>query len=387
MPPSPAPTLVFEVTKTIAAYTTDGIAPGGGLKVTVMPEAALQLQKALGVKLFSALFTLICMAGDDGYRLVVDTNATKLAEQLGCSRQKAGEMVTQLEQAGFLDRHQARGIGGRADRFGRGRHVLCPALYRAVERRQNLTHSERPLGVAVADVTEADTGSPATDVTKADTSPTAVTGADTTSEPAGRAGGRFSDAGARSHPHEDGMDENHSSPETTGARLTPPPVVAGLPAADVVALLEQWGVFDAETVVRTADPAVLEAALREISSRFAEIKSPGAYLRRLLAAGGPATPPPPAAAPPPPAPVLPQPRVPVVATAPTGPQLPALTGEQLREVYLSLPADAQAEVDSALGRMASVAGAGWCHVPGLTRTRRLYLVGVLERLGLLDASR
>src|SRR3954466_120552 len=114
------PALVFEVTKTIAAYTTDGIAPGGGLKVTVMPEAALQLQRALGVKLFSALFTLICMAGDDGHRLVVDTNATKLAEQLGCSRQKAGEMVTQLEQAGFLDREQARGIGGGAGPGGGG---------------------------------------------------------------------------------------------------------------------------------------------------------------------------------------------------------------------------------------------------------------------------
>src|SRR3954466_12153641 len=114
------PALVFEVTKTIAAYTTDGLAPGGGLKVTVMPEAALQLQRALGVKLFSALFTLICMAGDGGSRLVVDTNATKLADQLGCSRQKAGEMVTQLEQAGFLDREQARGIGGGAGPGGGG---------------------------------------------------------------------------------------------------------------------------------------------------------------------------------------------------------------------------------------------------------------------------
>ena len=28
--PSPPPSMVFEVTKTIAAYTTDGIAPGGG---------------------------------------------------------------------------------------------------------------------------------------------------------------------------------------------------------------------------------------------------------------------------------------------------------------------------------------------------------------------
>src|SRR3982750_785464 len=158
-PTAARPALVFEVTKTIAAYTTDGIAPGGGLKVTVMPEAALQLQKALGVKLFSALFTLICMAGDDGYRLVVDTNATKLAEQLGCSRQKAGEMVTQLGQAGFLDRQQARGVDGRPDRFGRGRYVLCPELYRAVERRQNLTHSDRPFGVSSTGVTGADTGS------------------------------------------------------------------------------------------------------------------------------------------------------------------------------------------------------------------------------------
>src|SRR5918912_3130567 len=145
-PTAARPALVFEVTKTIAAYTTDGLAPGGGLRVTVMPEAALQLQKALGVKLFSALFTLICMAGDDGHRLVVDSNAARLAEQLGCSRQKAGELVTHLEQAGFLDRHQARGVDGRADRFGRGRYVLCPELYRAVERRQNLTHSDRPLG-------------------------------------------------------------------------------------------------------------------------------------------------------------------------------------------------------------------------------------------------
>src|SRR4051794_19796646 len=127
------PALVFEVTKTIAAYTTDGLAPGGGLKVTVMPEAALQLQRALGVKLFSALFTLICMAGDDGSRLVVDTNASKLAEQLGCSRQKAGEMVTQLEHAGFLDRHQPRAAGGRAARFAPARYVPCPDPYPPVE--------------------------------------------------------------------------------------------------------------------------------------------------------------------------------------------------------------------------------------------------------------
>src|SRR3954470_22826197 len=233
MPPSPPPfpgtsapiavrpALVFEVTKTIAAYTTDGIAPGGGLKVTVMPEAALQLQKALGIKLFSALFTLICMAGDDSYRLVVDTNATKLAEQLGCSRQKAGELVTQLEQAGFLDRHQARGIDGRADRFGRGRYVLCPELYRAVERRQTLTHSDRPLGVSSTGVTRADTGSRGADVTEADSTATGVSQPDVTSGSAGRAGDRFPDNGVRSHRHEDGMNEDHSSLRSTDARLTP----------------------------------------------------------------------------------------------------------------------------------------------------------------------
>jgi hypothetical protein len=55
-------------------------------------------------------------------------------------------------------------------------------------------------------------------------------------------------------------------------------------------------------------------------------------------------------------------------------------------VYSGLSAGDRAEVDRALGRMADVAGAGWCHVPGLIRPRRLYLVGVLERLGLLDAA-
>src|SRR4051794_28188604 len=395
MPPSPAPTLVFEVTKTIAAYTTDGIAPGGGLKVTVMPEAALQLQRALGVKLFSALFTLICMSGDDGYRLVVDTNATKLAEQLGCSRQKAGEMVTQLEQAGFLDREQARGVGGRADRFGRGRYVLCPELYRAVERRQTLTHSDRPLGAPAPVVTKADTGSPTSDVTEADSTSAGVSGPDIGGEPAGRTGGRFADGGARSHPHEDGMNEDHSSLSTSDARLTPPSVVAGLPVGEVVALLGQWGVFDAETVVRTADPAVLDAALREISARFGEIKSPGAYLRRLLAGGGPAAQRPRAAGiapPPPPAPVATPVAAPLAAPVaapvphadPGGRRLPEITGEQLVAVYARLPADVRTEVDRTLGRMADVAGAGWCHVPGLIRPRRLYLVGVLERLGLLD---
>jgi hypothetical protein len=414
-PTAARPALVFEVTKTIAAYTTDGIAPGGGLKVTVVPEAALQLQRALGVKLFSALFTLICMAGDDGHRLVVDTNATKLAEQLGCSRQKAGEMVTQLEQAGFLDRQQARGVGGRADRFGRGRYVLCPELYRAVERRQNLTHSDRPLGVSSTGVTEADTGSPTTGVTEADTTSTGVSRPDTWAEPAGRTGDRFADTGVRSHRHEDEMDEDHPSPLTTDARLTPPSAgspfdgsrptappapttVAGLPAADVVALLEQWGVFDAESVVRTADPGALDAALREISARFAEIKNPGAYLRRLLAGGGPAPQrsgangsalPRPVAAPAaaPVAPAVALPTAPAAAPAPAGRQLPELTGEQLVAVYVQLPADARAEVDRALGRMAQVAGPGWCHVPGLIRPRRLYLVGVLERLGLLDDGR
>src|SRR3954447_18754258 len=285
-PTAVRPAMVFEITKTIAAYTTDGIAPGGGLKVTVMPEAALQLQRALGVKLFSALFTLICMAADDGHRLVVDTNATKLAEQLGCSRQKAGEMVTQLEQAGFLDRQQARGVGGRADRFGRGRYVLCPELYRAVERRQTLTHSDRPWGASATVVTEPDTGSRTADVRKTDTARTGVRRSDTGHEPAGRTGDRCTDTGARSHRHEDGMNEDHSSLLPTDARLTPPSVVAGLPVADVVALLEQWGVFDAESVVATADPQVLDAALREISARFTEIKNPGAYLRRLLAGAG-----------------------------------------------------------------------------------------------------
>jgi hypothetical protein len=390
--PLPPPPLVFEVTKTIAAYTTDGITPGGGLKVTVMPEAALQLQRSLGVKLFSALFTLICMAGDDGSRLVVETNATKLAEQLGCSRQKAGEMVTQLEQAGFLDRQQARGVDGRPDRFGRGRYVLCPDLYRAVERRQSLTHSERLLSDTSTDVTDADTGSPAAGVSGADTTSTGVSSPDVRGETADRTGDASCDTGARSHRHEDGMDEDHSSPPTPDARLTPPSVVAGLPAADVVALLGQWGVFDAETVVRTADPALLDAALREISARFAEIKNPGAYLRRLLAAGGP-TPQRgrPVAVPPP----LPAPGVVPAVTAvpaadvrgPAGPSLPDLTGEQLVAVYAGLPEQARAEVDRSLGRMASVAGRGWCHVPGLTRTRRLYLVGVLERLGLLDGAR
>jgi hypothetical protein len=397
-PTAARPALVFEVTKTIAAYTTDGIAPGGGLKVTVMPEAALQLQKALGVKLFAALFTLICMAGDDGYRLVVDTNATRLAEQLGCSRQKAGELVTQLEQAGFLDREQVRGIGGRADRFGRGRYVLCPELYRAVERRQTLTHRDRPLGDSATVVTKPDTGSRPTDVTEADSSSTGVSGPDIGHESAARTGGGFSDSGARSHPHEDGMNDDHSSLATSDARLTPPSAptsVAGLPAGQVVALLEQWGVFDAESVVRTADPAVLEAALREISARFTEIKNPGAYLRRLLAGNGSAPQRSRAAeiAPPPPA-------VPVGAAAPvrTGPRdqdsdpgsgksLPELTGEQLVTVYQQLPAEDRAEVDRALGRMAQVAGVGWCNVPGLTRTRRLYLVGVLERLGVSAGDR
>src|SRR3954454_18535502 len=171
-PTAVRPAMVFQITKTIAAYTTDGITPGGGLKVTVMPEAALQLQRSLGVKLFSALFTLICMAGDDGSRLVVEANATKLDKQLGCRRQKAGGMVTQLEQAGFLARRRARGVDGRPDRSGRARYVLCPDLYRAVERRQTLTHSERLLSDTSTDVTDADTGSPAAGVRGADTTRT-----------------------------------------------------------------------------------------------------------------------------------------------------------------------------------------------------------------------
>ena len=417
-PTAARPSLVFEVTKTIAAYTTDGLAPGGGLKVTVMPEAALQLQKALGVRLFSALFTLICMAGDDGSRLVVDTNATKLGEQLGCSRQKAGELVTQLEQAGFLDRQQARGVGGRPDRFGRGRYVLCPELYRAVERRQTLTHSDRPLGDPSTGVTRPDTGVPAAGVRKPDTTPTGVSEPDLRQEPAARTGGSFFDTDIRSHRHEDGMNDDHSSPRSADARLTPPStgspldgpapaaqpapaVVAGLPTAEVVALLGQWGVFDADSVVRTADPDVLDAALREISARFSEIKNPGAYLRRLLAGGGPAAQRPRVvdAAPPPPAPpvpaAVPAPVPPAAAVgpvdddaaaAPAGRRLPELTGAQLVEVYTQLPDDARAAVDRALGRMAEVAGSGWCNVPGLIRPRRLYLVGVLERLGLLDAG-
>ena len=179
------------------------------------------------------------------------------------------------------------------------------------------------------------------------------------------------------------MDEDHPSLATPDARLTPPSV-AGLPAAEVVSLLEQWGVFDAETVVRTADPATLDAALREISARFGEIKNPGAYLRRLLA-GNPSAPQQPrsvAVVPPPPVPVAAPVPAPV-AEEPAGRRLPEVTGEQLVAVYAGLTPEARAEVDRALGRMADVAGAGWCHVPTLIRPRRLYLVGVLERLGLL----
>jgi hypothetical protein len=68
---------------------------------------------------------------------------------------------------------------------------------------------------------------------------------------------------------------------------------------------------------------------------------------------------------------------------PAGRRLPEFTGEQLAAVYAGLSDGDRAEVDRALGRMADVAGAGWCHVPGLIRPRRLYLVGILERLGLL----
>ena len=183
------------------------------------------------------------------------------------------------------------------------------------------------------------------------------------------------------------MDEDHPSLATTDARLTPPSV-AGLPVTEVVAMLEQWGVFDAETVVRTADPAALEAALREISARFGEIKNPGAYLRRLLAGSPPAAqqPRPVAVVPPPPAAPAPVAPPAPVADEPAGRRLPEVPGEQLVAVYQGLAPDARAEVDRALGRMADVAGAGWCHVPSLIRPRRLYLVGVLERLGLLDAT-
>jgi hypothetical protein len=143
-------------------------------------------------------------------------------------------------------------------------------------------------------------------------------------------------------------------------------------------------VFDAETVVRTAAPAALDAALREISARFGEIKNPGAYLRRLLAGSTPAPQPPrPVVVPPPAAPAAaPAP----VTGEPAGRRLPEITGEQLVAVYTGLAPEDRAEVDRALGRMADVAGAGWCHVPTLIRPRRLYLVGVLERLGLLDAA-
>jgi hypothetical protein len=159
----------------------------------------------------------------------------------------------------------------------------------------------------------------------------------------------------------------------------------------VAPLLEQWGVFDAESVVRTADPRVLDAALREISARFAEIKNPGAYLRRLLAGGLPAAQRQAAGS----GPVRGAGSgigratsssgdrrsgdAPVQDTA--GRRLPELTGEDLVAVYTELPADAREEVDRALGRMAQVAGAGWCNVPDLIRPRRLYLAGVLERLG------
>jgi hypothetical protein len=75
-----------------------------------------------------------------------------------------------------------------------------------------------------------------------------------------------------------------------------------------------------------------------------------------------------------------------VTGEPAGRRLPEITGEQLVAVYTGLAPEDRAEVDRALGRMADVAGAGWCHVPTLIRPRRLYLVGVLERLGLLDAA-
>lgn len=297
--PPVGPSLVFEVLKSMAAYSTDGIAPTpGGLKVTVMSAPALELQRSLGAKLFSALFTLICMAGDDGHQLIVDANATQLGEQLGCSRQKAGEMVTQLELAGFLTREQARGVAGRADRFGRGRYVLCPALYRAVERRSTITHSDRLLGDPGTDVTKADSGGFPAGVGKADVRAAAVSEPVIGGERAGRTGGSFSDNGIRSHPHEDEMNEDHSSSLTTDARLTPA-LIGGVPAEEIVGLLAAWRMVDAERVVAATDPGLLAACLREVEAGVGEkrIPNPGGYLRKLIQTGGPAwfqrsTPPP-----------------------------------------------------------------------------------------------
>jgi hypothetical protein len=141
--------------------------------------------------------------------------------------------------------------------------------------------------------------------------------------------------------------------------------------------------------VRSADPEVLDAALREISARFAEIKNPGAYLRRLLA-GGRAVPARPAVVPvqvPVPVPRAAPVVAPAVVEEPAGRSLPDVSGERLVALYAQLPAGARDDVDRALGRMAAVAGSGWCHVPDLSRSRRLYLVGVLERLGLLPDAR
>lgn len=441
-----APSLVFEVRKVVGTFTNAG--PGSGyrsLELTMASGAALELLHQLGPDAFIVLQTLVLLTEEADDQLVVTANSTDIGAHLGWHRAKASRLITQLETAGFLAREQEHLGRGKGEAWGRVRYVLSPTLYRAVERRLSITHSDRPLGVNASAVTKRDTtdagaedlasGVGSSAVTNPNSTSNrsgvevgaavscAVTNLDTTDVPAGQRADASRDTTELANLHGyEGMTNPHlsSTPhvndneaitlsQATAAILGTLTAVGAGPSplgqdtiavtndtlprltdSEMVALLRGWHVYDAERLVASTARHVLDTAVQQVGDNWDNVKKPGAYLRRLLAeAATPATVPqrPPGSSPAP-APTR------STATESTGTSVgqrsvsddtfrpfPQLSNEDLVAVCAALPDDIRHSVEAKVLKQLGIVQA-----VGLVATNQLTRLQRLCLISTLDAE-
>lgn len=321
--PSPGPVLravprlAFEVRRTIATVTDRGVTPGyASTEVSLLSDASLELQRDLGPDRFGVLLALVMSAREEDGRLVVEGATDVVRTQTRWSRAKASRVIAQLEDAGFMQRHQARTGTG----FDKSRCWLDPALYQTVERRLSVAATEVRTGSTERADTKPYTAPPTPGGTKRDSTPPGDTEPDTTPVRAGHPGEQIRDTRVLDHHHGDGdEDELHCSaghadeprrhgltasdadlaallplntPQVVGssalAQLLPSSTpmsveeVRHVPRDEIVSLLKSWRVFDAEQIVLTTPSNVLTAAVAAVTSRAGTIENPGGYLRNLL---------------------------------------------------------------------------------------------------------